>query len=95
MKIWNYRWVCSLEPIKDAAEICSRCLFRLEMQLFVKDSKNYGTLLLLKDLERSDMDNFTLKRIESLRRSMISAFERWEKAGKLVEGKDQEEGSKE
>jgi len=53
------------------------------MQLFVKESKNYGTLLLLKDLERSDMDNFTLKRIESLRRSMIGAFERLEKAGKL------------
>ena len=65
------------------------------MQLFVKDSKNYGTLLLLKDIERSSMDNFTLKRIESLRRSMIGAFERLEKAGKLVEGKDQEEGSKE
>ena len=63
--------------------------------MFVKDSKNYGTLLLLKDLERSAMDNFTLKRIESLRRSMIGAFERLEKAGKLAEGKEREEGSKE
>ncbi|MEW6671020.1 MAG: MraY family glycosyltransferase [Thermodesulfobacteriota bacterium] len=76
-------WVCSLEPITDAEQLCSRCLFRLEMQLFVKDKKNYGTLLLLKDLERSAMDNFTLKRIESLRRSMIGAFEKLEKAGKL------------
>jgi len=63
------------------------------MQLFVKDSKNYGTLLLLKDLERSAMDNFTLKRIESLRRSMISAFERLEKEGKLRASQEQNNGS--
>jgi len=81
-------FTCSLEPIKNAAELCSRCLFRLEMQLFVKDSKNYGTLLLLKDLNRNAMDHFTLKRIESLRRSMIGAFEKLEKAGKLRDLKD-------
>ena len=61
--------------------------------MFVKDSKNYGTLLLLKDLERSAMDNFTLKRIESLRRSMISAFERLDKAGKLRDNGEQINGS--
>jgi len=76
-------WVCSLKPIKDATLVCSRCLFRLEMQLFVRDSSNYGTLLLIKDLERSAMDNFTLKRIESLRRSMIGALDRLEKEGNL------------
>ena len=31
----------------------------IEMQLFFRDSKNYGTLMLLKDLERSAMDNLT------------------------------------
>ena len=67
-------WVCSLEPAKDAAEICSRCQFRLEMQLLGKDDANYGTLLLLKDLKRSSMENFTLKRVESLRRSIIGAL---------------------
>ena len=46
-------------------------------------------LLLLKDLDRSAMDNFTLKRIESLRRSMISAFERLEKEGKLRDNQEQ------
>ena len=62
------------------------------MQLFVRDSKNYGTLLLLKDLNRNAMDHFTLKRIESLRRSTIDAFEKLEKAGALKEGKDQQSG---
>ena len=124
-------WVCSLEPAKDAAELCSRCQFRLEMQLLgkrdlcitppfarllrqaqisileilnvflrlklspslylakigrssIKVSKNdanYGTLLLLKDLKRSPMENFTLKRVESLRRSIIGALEKLEKEG--------------
>ena len=60
------------------------------MQLFVKDSKNYGTLLLLRDLERSAMYNFTLMRIENLRRSMISAFERVEKADNLKESAEQQ-----
>ena len=46
-------------------------------------------LLLLKDLDRSAMDNFTLKRIENLRRSMISAFERLEKEGKLRDNQEQ------
>ncbi|MDF1594224.1 MAG: hypothetical protein P1P89_22160, partial [Desulfobacterales bacterium] len=66
--------------------------FHIKMQLFVNDSKNYGTLLLLRDLEQSAMDNFTLKRIESLRRSMIDAFERLEKAGKLRDSKDLNNG---
>ena len=39
------------------------------------------------------MDNFTLKRIESLRRSMISAFEKLEKAGKLRDNGEQTNGS--
>ena len=86
-------WVCSLAPIKDATQLCSRCLFRLEMHLFVKDSKNYGTLLLLKDLNRSAMDHFTLKRIESLRRSLIGAFEKLENAGKLRDSKKPVNGS--
>jgi len=74
-------WVCSLEPAKDAAEMCSRCQFRLEMQLLGKDDANYGTLLLLKDLKRSPMENFTLKRVESLRRSIIGALEKLEREG--------------
>lgn len=74
-------WVCSLEPDKDTAELCSRCQFRLEMQLLGKDDANYGTLLLLKDLKRSSMENFTLKRVESLRRSVISALEKLEREG--------------
>ena len=69
-------WVCSLEPAKNEADLCSRCQFRLEMQLLGKDDANYGTLLLLKDLKRSPMENFTLKRVESLRRSIIGALDK-------------------
>lgn len=75
-------WVCSLEPAKDTAEMCSRCQSRLEMQLLGKDDANYGTLLLLKDLRRSSMENFTLKRVESLRRSIIDALEKLEREGR-------------
>ncbi|MDP2752944.1 MAG: MraY family glycosyltransferase, partial [Nitrospirota bacterium] len=75
-------WVCSLEPAKDAGEMCSRCQFRLEMQLLGKDNANYGTLLLLKDLRRTSMENFTLKRVESLRRSIIGALDKLEREGR-------------
>lgn len=74
-------WVCSLEPSKKEADLYSRCQFRLEMQLLGKDDANYGTLLLLKDLKRSSMENFTLKRVESLRRSVIGALEKLEREG--------------
>jgi len=75
-------WVCLLEPAKDTAELCSRCQFRLEMQLLGKNDANYGTLLLLKDLRRSPIENFTLKRVESLRRSIIDALEKLERDGR-------------
>jgi hypothetical protein len=49
--------------------------------LLGNDNANYGTLLLLKDLRRSSIENFTLKRVENLRRSIIGALEKLEREG--------------
>ena len=61
------------QPFDQENDICSRCLLRMEMQLML-NGDNFGTILLLKDLKRSSMNNYTLKRVENLRRSVIDAL---------------------
>ena len=76
-------WVWHREPLIQDNNNCSRSLLRLEMQLISANKANFGTLLVLKDLNRDSMNNYTLKRVESLRRSVISALENIEKKEKF------------
>ncbi len=59
--------------------VYSRCFLRLELPLLGADEKNYGVLLLLKNLRGNSLSYFTLKRVEHLRRSIIRTLEKLEK----------------
>ncbi len=56
------------------------CQFKLEMPLMQDQDTNYGILWLIKDLKRSNMSHYTLRRVEHLRRTTIGVLNRF--AGK-------------
>ncbi len=57
-----------------------QCQFKLEMPLMDGQATTYGILWLVKDLKRSDMSHYTLRRVEHLRRTVIGVLNRF--AGK-------------
>lgn len=56
--------------------ITKDCLFKVEMPLLDAKGKNYGSLWLVKDLERTALSHYTLRRVEHLRRSLIKTLEK-------------------
>ncbi len=52
--------------------------FKLEMPLIGGGGVAYGTLWLVKDLQRSNMSHYTLRRVEHLRRTVIGVLERFD-----------------
>ena len=54
-------------------DIFSKNLMKLELPLIDKDTEPLGTIWLIKDLRRAPISHYTLKRIEHLRRTIISA----------------------
>jgi UDP-GlcNAc:undecaprenyl-phosphate/decaprenyl-phosphate GlcNAc-1-phosphate transferase len=57
-----------------------QCQFKLEMPLMEGQDTTYGILWLIKDLKRSSMSHYTLRRVEHLRRTIIGVLNRF--AGK-------------
>ena len=53
-------------------------LMKLELPLLINGDKNFGTLLLCKDLRVNTLNQHVLKRVEHLTRSIISALEKME-----------------
>lgn len=53
-----------------------QCQFKLEMPLVAEQGVTYGILWLVKDLKRSDMSHYTLRRVEHLRRTIIGILSR-------------------
>ncbi len=53
-------------------------LMKLEMPLLINGNKTFGTLMLCKDLKVNTLNQHTLKRVEHLIRSIISALEKME-----------------
>jgi len=51
--------------------------FKLEMPLMADKERTYGILWLIKDLKRSDMSHYTLRRVEHLRRTIIGVLDRF------------------
>jgi UDP-GlcNAc:undecaprenyl-phosphate/decaprenyl-phosphate GlcNAc-1-phosphate transferase len=52
---------------------CSRCLYRLELPLTDAEKQtNYGTLVIIKDSQKSPISHYSLKRIEHLRRAAVN-----------------------
>lgn len=55
----------------------NQCQFKLEMPLMVDQGRTYGVLWLIKDLKRSNMSHYTLRRVEHLRRTIIGVLNRF------------------
>ena len=51
--------------------------FKLEMPLMTMSEASYGILWLVKDVKRSDMSHYTLRRVEHLRRTIIGVLARF------------------
>ncbi len=51
--------------------------FKLEMPLMAGQETIYGVLWLIKDLKRSSMSHFTLRRVEHLRRTVIGVLDKF------------------
>ncbi len=69
------RWNCA----KDTAEINFNApsQFKLEMPLMADQEVNFGILWMIKDLKRSNMTHYTLRRVEHLRRTIIGVLSRF------------------
>ncbi len=51
--------------------------FKLEMPLMAESETSYGILWLIKDLKRSNMSHYTLRRVEHLRRTIIGVLDKF------------------
>lgn len=54
---------------------CKECLLKLELPL-LDNQGFYGTLWMIKDLNKDPISHYTLRRVEHLRRSIVSALSR-------------------
>ena len=57
-------------------DIQKKCLFKLELPLLNNEDKNFGTLWLVKDLKRNSISHYTLRRVEHLRRTVVSTLDK-------------------
>lgn len=55
--------------------LCRKSLLKLELPLMSKEGRSLGSLWLVKDLTDDPQTDFTLRRVEHLRRSVISTLE--------------------
>jgi len=56
--------------------VCSRSIFRIETPLLGKNNAKLGTLVLVKDMKDKPIGRLTIRRVEDLRRAIISALEK-------------------
>jgi len=59
-------------------DFCEECVMKLELPLLDDGSKVYGSLWLVKDLRRDAISNYTLRRVEHLRRTVIETLRKLE-----------------
>jgi UDP-GlcNAc:undecaprenyl-phosphate GlcNAc-1-phosphate transferase len=71
-------WEWSKTPFDRNKDVVKECLLKLELPLLGKNSEKFGTLWLIKDLERDAISQYTLRRVESLRRTIIRFMERFD-----------------
>ncbi len=65
------------EGSKDSCEdICKEYLLKLELPLVDGDNKSYGMIWLVKDLSRNAITQYTLRRVEHLRRTIVSTLKK-------------------
>jgi UDP-GlcNAc:undecaprenyl-phosphate GlcNAc-1-phosphate transferase len=60
--------------------LCSRALLKLELPLMGKTGQVMGSLWLVKSLADDQQIDFTLRRVEHLRRTVVSTLEKLQDA---------------
>ena len=61
--------------VSDRALLCSPAVMKLELPLLSKAGRPLGALWLVKDLDADPINEFTLRRVENLRRTVTAALE--------------------
>lgn len=56
-------------------DVCRECLMKMELPLIDKNGQSFGELWLLKDLKRSAITHYTLRRVEHLRRTVLGTLQ--------------------
>ena len=74
------RWI--RQDVGDGLELGGRRQFKLEMPLMTEEESVYGILWLVKDLKRSNISHYTLRRVEHLRRTIIGVLDRFVRKGR-------------
>jgi UDP-GlcNAc:undecaprenyl-phosphate GlcNAc-1-phosphate transferase len=69
-------WAWIRDGFDEISDIRKECLFKLELPLLDTKNKNFGTLWLVKDLERDAISHYTLRRVEHLRRTLVGTLEK-------------------
>ncbi len=64
------------EGFDNCDDICKEYLMRLELPLVNGDNKSCGTIWLVKDLRREAVTQYTLRRVEHLRRTIINTLKK-------------------
>lgn len=64
-------------PVDQEIDLSQQGQFKLEMPLMGTHVDSYGLLWLIKDLNRSNMSHYTLRRVEHLRRTIIGVLDRF------------------
>jgi len=77
---WQATWVRDGFDLEK--DICEECLMKLELPLLREDGAFLGALWLVKDLKREPVTHYTLRRIEHLRRILISTLTNLQSASK-------------
>lgn len=71
----TYRWRRPGTEGSDRELLCSRSVMKLELPLMGKEALVHGTLWLVKDLGVDPITDFTLRRVENLRRTVIATLD--------------------
>ncbi|MBF0449542.1 MAG: undecaprenyl/decaprenyl-phosphate alpha-N-acetylglucosaminyl 1-phosphate transferase [Candidatus Magnetomorum sp.] len=70
----NFEWIWIRDTFINEQDISKNSTFKIELPLLNDENQSFGTLLLIKDLQRNTISHYTLRRVEHLRRSIISAL---------------------
>lgn len=55
--------------------LCEECFLKMELPLINRKGQSYGHLWLVKDLQRDELNHHTLRRVEHLRRTVLSTLQ--------------------
>jgi len=70
------KWLWTRKGFDETNDICKECLLKLELPLLNPSEKSFGTLWLIKDLQRNAITHYTLRRVEHLRRTMVGTLDK-------------------